>query len=183
MDRDVKKRIFLLENDKQYSKAFCQAASLRDITVDADDLVEKDEEELADKIAALHYPLALIDRRARDDRDINDDSGLTFAKRLHKRGFGTFSVVVTAYSDPLLLSMFRHEEIGGVVRKDEVSVRVLLLCIEHFFRYGVFPNGIARFVRLGDPPEGVLDEGTSRRGQAHAWLGDPPEGEGDGLLR
>lgn len=158
----MKGSIFFLENDKRHREEFRKAAEGRDLCVDCQDLDERDVREQAHCVSEGKYALALIDRRAKNDDDPGDDSGLIFAEKLHDNGAGTFSVLVTAH--PMgaeIFDMFRHERLGGMVSKTEVRVHVLLRCVEHFFQFGVFPNGIARFVWLGEPPPEVAEWGEN----------------------
>ena len=139
--------IYLLENDEAYRDEFCNAAEARGLTVKTHDLRKENPKDAAIEARQEGYALALVDRRAKYDEDPGDDSGLTFIKNLHKRGRGTFSVLVSARPMGIeIFDMFRNEELGGVVDKSEVRVHVLLSCVNHFLRFGAFPNGIARIV-------------------------------------
>lgn len=146
--------IFLLENDEAYKDEFLKAATRRGLDVEPHDLGENDPQKAAIEVRAKGYSLALVDRRARDDNDPGDISGLIFAEELHNKGDGTCAVLITAQHVEVkeVFDMLRNNALGGVVSKHEVRVHVLFFCVEHFRQFGVFPNGIARFVWLGDPP-------------------------------
>ncbi len=163
-------KIYLLENDEAYRDAFCKAADARGLKVESRDLGEKAPKDAAIEVRAKkEYGLALVDRRAKCDEDQGDVSGLTFAEELHNKGDGTYAVLVTAQHIEVeeAFDMLRNNTLGGVVSKCEVCVHVLLSCVDHFLRFGVFPNGIARFVWLGDPPSELADR--RKNFNSHSW--------------
>jgi hypothetical protein len=133
--------ILVVENDDDFRIAWVQLLSQFGHTfLDLDRLGGRKAQDLV----ANHFGLALVDCRARDDRDEEDTSGLDFAVELCR--LGTAAVLVTNYppEGAALFDLLRTGELSGIADKS-VDKLELAKCVEEFDVSHRFPNCVARF--------------------------------------
>jgi len=144
------KKLLILENHPAYQESLRRALDVRPREYEFAVRGSIDEATKAQSLSDV--ALALVDRRAEDDEDENDDSGLHYAEGLEKAG--TKAVLVSAYPQAIegLFDLLRRGDITGLVDKKVLSAHCLILCAEHFLRFQYFPNGIAAFGLMRDFP-------------------------------
>jgi DNA-binding NarL/FixJ family response regulator len=95
------------------------------------------------------FDLALIDRRAQDDRDQYDITGQEFAVALC--ALGTPTALVTAFlpDDLLLFELLRTGALTAIADK-AIEKFELAHCVEEFRQSRRFPNCVAQFFKTGE---------------------------------
>lgn len=134
-------KIFVLDNDMRQARGVVQNLNAQDREIFDVHQITPD---TAGHVVHGSYAIALVDRRATDDKDPEDDSGERLAIKLNEGGVP--SVVMSSFETwpERSFEYVRRRRLEGIIRK-EVLLRIGSQCLEQFRRYGRFPNGFVEF--------------------------------------